>query len=312
MVSSLLIGLVAVTVMGFANQLGDTCTVSAIREIVQVRRFTRLFVLLEAALWAGVSLVWLNAFDTLTTRPSNYAVGTLTIVGGILFGLGALLNRACLFGTVSRLGNGEWAYIFTPAGIFAGSLAALKLPPPQPFTPNESLALGSPPWLLALTIGLILVRLYVHRLKAGQAKRSILKYLSSPSVATTVIGISFVIAFAVEGSWGYAELLSDFARGKAQAFPIKWVLFAALMMGSVGGAWVTKQFRSITPTIENVVRCLIGGALMGAGAALIPGGNISLVLIGIPLLQPYAWVAFASICITLYAAIRMTTRQDAP
>lgn len=309
--SSFLIALVAVAVLGFANQLGDTCTVSAMREIVLVRRFSRLASLLEAALWAGVGLVWLNAFDALSTIPSNYAVGPFTILGGVLFGLGALLNRACLLGTVSRLGTGEWVYVFTPAGIYAGSLIALKLPPPHPLLANESLSIGNSPWLLTLTIGLILISLHVHRLRIRQNKQSILNYLRSPRVATTVIGISFVAAFAVEGNWSYAELLSDFARGSTQTFSIKWALFAVLVTGSVWGAWVTGQFQFITPTLGNVIRCLFGGGLMGVGGMMIPGGNISLALIGIPLLKPYAWLAFASICITLYAAIRMTTRPDA-
>lgn len=310
--SPFLIALVAVAVMGFANQLGDTCTVAAITEIVRVRRFTRLIALLEAALWAGVSLLWLDTFDALSVKPSSYAVGLITILGGALFGLGALLNRACVFGTVSRLGNGEWAYVFTPAGIYLGSLIALEFLPSQPLTSDEAISFGSSPWLLVLTIGLVLIRLCVHRLRRRQEKQTIFRYMCSPSVATTLIGISFVAAFAAAGSWSYAEFLGDFARGDAQALPTKWTLFAVLMAGSAWGAWINGQFQSITPTMGNSIRCLLGGTLMGAGAVLIPGGNISLVLLGMPLLQPYAWVAFASTCITLYAAIRMTTRSDAP
>lgn len=310
--SSFLIVLVAVALMGLANQLGDTCTVSAMREIVLVRRYSRLASLLEAAFWAGVGLMWLNAFDVLSTIPSDYAVSPLTIIGGVSFGMGALLNRACLFGTISRLGTGEWVYVFTPVGIYAGSLIASKLPSPQPLLSNASLSLGNSPWLLTLTIGLFLIRLYVHRLRIRQEKQSILKYVRSASVATTVIGISFITVFAVEGNWSYAELLSDFSRGNTQTFPIKLALFAVLMASSVWGAWATGQFQIIAPTIGNVIRCLFGGTLMGVGGMMIPGGNISLALLGIPLLRPYAWVAFASICITLYAAIRMTTKRDVP
>ena len=45
---------------------------------------------------------------------------------------------------------------------------------------------------------------------------------------------------------------------------------------------------------------------MGAGSALIPGGNDALVLVGMPLLWSYAWLAFASICITISVATVIT------
>ena len=44
------------------------------------------------------------------------------------------------------------------------------------------------------------------------------------------------------------------------------------------------------------MRAVFGGALMGLGSLLIPGSNDGLILIGLPLLRPYAWLAFASMC----------------
>jgi hypothetical protein len=45
---------------------------------------------------------------------------------------------------------------------------------------------------------------------------------------------------------------------------------------------------------------------MGAGALPIPGGNTGLALAGLPLLCPYAWLAFISICATIYMTLRLT------
>ena len=36
---------------------------------------------------------------------------------------------------------------------------------------------------------------------------------------------------------------------------------------------------------------------------LIPGSNDGLILIGIPLLRPYAWVAFLTMCVTIGIAL---------
>ena len=38
---------------------------------------------------------------------------------------------------------------------------------------------------------------------------------------------------------------------------------------------------------------------MGWGSLLIPGGNDGLILVGMPLLWPYAWVAFATMCVSI-------------
>jgi toxin CptA len=55
-------------------------------------------------------------------------------------------------------------------------------------------------------------------------------------------------------------------------------------------------------TLFQLARCFAGGVLMGWGSLLIPGGNDGLVLVGMPLLRPYAWVAFVAMCVTIGAA----------
>ena len=44
------------------------------------------------------------------------------------------------------------------------------------------------------------------------------------------------------------------------------------------------------------------------GGGLVLGGNDALVLVGMPLLWSYAWLAFASICITIFVATVITRR----
>src|SRR5260221_14122521 len=77
-----LIALVAVGIMGFANQRGGTCTVAAFEEVVFKGRFKRLIALFEASLWAGTGLVLLNSAGSLAAVPANYAAGGGTMAGG--------------------------------------------------------------------------------------------------------------------------------------------------------------------------------------------------------------------------------------
>ena len=51
---------------------------------------------------------------------------------------------------------------------------------------------------------------------------------------------------------------------------------------------------------------------MGWGSLLIPGGNDGLILIGMPLLWPYAWVAFATMCLSIAAAQLLQRRIARP
>jgi hypothetical protein len=56
----------------------------------------------------------------------------------------------------------------------------------------------------------------------------------------------------------------------------------------------------------SLIRHLAGRLLMGVGGSVKPGGNTGLILLGMPMLWSYAWVAFVTICINIYLAIRMT------
>ena len=47
---------------------------------------------------------------------------------------------------------------------------------------------------------------------------------------------------------------------------------------------------------------------MGWGSLLIPGGNDGLILVGMPLLWPYAWVSFATMCAAIGAAQALQRR----
>jgi toxin CptA len=50
---------------------------------------------------------------------------------------------------------------------------------------------------------------------------------------------------------------------------------------------------------------------MGWGSLLIPGGNDGLILVGMPLAWPYAWLAFATMCATI-ATAQLARRAFAP
>lgn len=301
----LLIALVAAGVMGFANQRGGTCAVAAIEEIVARRRFNRLLSVLEASLWVGAGLLLLSAIDVLPAVPPGYKPGLWTIAGGILFGLGAFVNRACLFGTVAHLGNGEWAYTATPTGLFVGSFATAGAHWVTRLD-ETSIVLAASVFGGMIAAVFIIARLAAHGIAIKKYNRPILEHLWSPHVATTVIGVAFLTAFVFAGNWDYADFLADLARGKTAGWQPKALLAFALVAGAVIGGWTADRIKPVFPHPPKFLKHFLGGFLMGAGASLIPGGNTGLILLGMPMLWAYAWLAFVTICTTIYVVIRLT------
>lgn len=167
-------------------------------------------------------------------------------------------------------------------------------------------------WLIATCILLIVGRLLTHGQSIWRARVSPLGYVWSPHVATTIMGLSFLVAFATVGAWSYTDTLAALARGTSFDVPLSSLLFIALFLGALIGGWTTDMSRKKLPKGARPGHCLLGGALMGVGATLVPGGNDSLLLIGMPLLLPYAWVAFASMCLTIYIATLIARKKAGP
>lgn len=89
------------------------------------------------------------------------------------------------------------------------------------------------------------------------------------------------------------------------------LLLLALFSGALIGGWTAGRWRSTPVSALQVLRCFSGGALMGWGSLLIPGSNDGLILIGMPLLHPYAWIAFAVMVVSIAAAL-LVQRAGAP
>ena len=313
------IAAVCAAVMGFAIQRGATCTVAAVDEVVSKRSARRLVSLLEASVWVAGGLLVAQTLHWLPAMPGGYALNGWTIAGGALLGLGAWVNRACVFGAIARLGSGEWAYVITPVGFYVGCLtvgplfAAVK---PSKLD-HGSPVLQAPAWVSVLFVAFVLWRVVRPLWRGdalgeapltliGRARHGLRTRIWSPHAATTVIGIAFFCMLMLVGAWAYTDVLAELARGMAASLPARCALLLALLAGAAWGGWTAGRFRSTRITAAQLLRCFAGGVLMGWGSLLIPGGNDGLILVGMPLLWPYAWVAFGTMCVTIAAAFELS------
>jgi hypothetical protein len=303
--------------MGYAIQRGATCTVAAVEEIVNKRKLNRLAAIVEASVWVAGGLAVAQALGMLGTMPGGYRVDAWTLAGGCLLGLGAYVNRACVFGAIARFGSGEWSYVLTPVGFYAGcvSVGAVLSPLAHQKLDHGSPVLQGSAWAAVLFAGFIawragcaLRRDSAPRGRAGSPAHlweQFAKRAWSPHGATTVIGITFFFMLLLVGAWSYTDVLAELAHGMANSLAARSLLLLALLVGAAIGGYTAGRFRHTPVSVGQLARCFAGGVLMGWGSLFIPGGNDGLVLVGMPLLWPYAWAAFAMMCVSIAAALRI-------
>ncbi len=291
--------------MGFAIQRGATCTVAAVEEVVQRRGTARLMALVEASAWVAGGLLVAHRLHWLAQVPVGYALSGWTLAGAALLGMGAFVARACVFGAIARLGSGDWAHAATPLGFYLGCLSVSAV-----FTPTAAQALGASPVFLAapaitvwLVVALVAWRVATPLIEHRGALRALTaRRLWSPHTATIVIGLAFLVMLVLAGAWAYTDVLAELARGTVRGVGARMVLLTCLLAGAIVGGWTAGLLRFARIRAAALARCLVGGVLMGWGSLLIPGGNDGLILVGMPLLWPYAWAAFATMCLTIGSA----------
>jgi hypothetical protein len=310
-IASLVFVLAAIcaALMGYAIQRGATCTVAAIGEILHKRKTSRLLALAETSLWVAGGLLTARAIGLLPMLPGGFAVTGWTVVGGVLLGLGAFVNRACVFGAIAQLGSGHLAYILTPIGFYIGAVTTAGLFGAMMPVPIPTLAPGSslPLWLAPLFLLFAAWRL-LSIVRRPHDDGNWAQKVWAPHEATIVIGITFVVMLVGVGAWAYTDLLVQLAHGMANGWIWQITLLFALLVGASIGGWTGGQLGWRRLRLGDMLRCLFGGMLMGWGSLLIPGGNDGLILVGIPFLWPYAWVGIIVMCLTIWVAMTINFR----
>lgn len=299
----LLASVILALLMGFAVQRGGTCLVAALEEVVQKRRWMRLRALLETSLWVLGGFVLLRAFNRLPEVPMGYPLHWHAALGGALLGVGAFINGGCAFGVVARIGSGQWAWLATPPGFLAGFALA-----DRSLGMTSAMPLAIPVWLQQVPIALVplIIALLVARLgwlAWNRYNGTTATTIWSPHHATIVLGVAFLLLFVCVGAWAYTDILAELATGRFMELGLRGLLLPAMFAGALLGGWSAGIWQHRWPSPRTLLRCFVGGVLMGVGSTLVPGGNDSLILFGMPLLWPNAWLAFGCMCLVAVVAI---------
>ncbi len=299
--------------MGVALNQGSTCAVTAARELVDHRspRMTIGFMLAVAA--AGLvwlPLAWSGAGQV--SLSGGVPIAWSLIVGAMLLGFGAVINDACLLGTLSRIGHGEVRFFALPVGLGIGFALADRLHPDAGTVPMINL-LGRPSpasgavliaFMVAIAVGAFLM---IRGGDRGDLRRWPLWF------AMLVLGVSGAALFALAPGWTYADFLR---RGVAMEGGMTIMAGAAavsaalaMVAGAISAGVVGRTFRYRPPRFGGVMRSIAGGAVMAVGATLVPGGNDAVLLAELPALTASGIAGFAVMSGTVLGLLLLLRRR---
>ena len=310
------LALLCAALIGFAAHRGSLCNVRAVAEIMTGGSAHMLSSLVQAALWVtlltglGALLLGMAPHPVLAPRPAAWA-----LLGGALFGVGAAINGGCSLSTLHRLAEGDAGMLASLSGFVLGVLGwatTAGLRPHFLLAPVASVWERLPsvsPWLLAGLLVWVLTRLWLfvrlaRQQPPQQTSAKLARWLLAPSyhlsVAAAVMGLSGGVLYATQGAWSYTNHMRAtvlHATGGDHLAPSAWhgTLVLALLVGMGASALQRRSIRWRRPaSVGAWLRHAAGGALMGAGAAMVPGGNDTLLLNNLPTLTVQAIAAYAA------------------
>ena len=304
---SLAASLALTFLMGVGVQRGNTCTVVAFDDVLHRRSPDRLLAIAYCWLWVAGGLTLVKLSTGFTLGAQLFPVTVWSVIGGLILGIGAVVNGACTVGTVARIGSGEYAYGLTPVGFFLGCVLA-----PHVFGRTATSHIGTAATTtsldhpvaallgLAIVIALTIRRLATHE---RESLRDFLHKAWDPRTALMIVAVLFVVVVHIYGAWAYTDLLGDVAKGADKQVVERFALFAALLAGAIVGGRTLRGTRLIGPLAPRVIRCTLGGLLMGIGFSLAPGAFDGLTLLGQPLLLPFAWAVMGASYVTVVLGV---------
>ncbi|MEW6629499.1 MAG: YeeE/YedE thiosulfate transporter family protein [Pseudomonadota bacterium] len=293
LLSSLLMGLI----LGVSAHRAGLCTVKAVAEVMTSRRGWFVWSFLKAALWV-TGLIGLYRVMGGGIALRQWPLDWITVLGGLIFGLGAGANGACVFSTLTRLAEGHGVMLFTLAGWVIG-IAAVNLILPDLYRQSKS-ANQLPAWVPWILIPWMIwegTRVLRRLTRDGWEQFGASYWPLSLSVAL-VAAANFGL-LSVDGAWSFTSTLICTLKSSPMSgcanYASPWLVSSAAVLGMAGSAFWRGSFRLRRVRAGAALRHGLSGLAMGAGAALIPGGNDGLILFGLPALSPHALPAWASI-----------------
>ncbi len=220
--------------------------------------------------------------------------------GGAIIAVGAWLNGRCAMGTIAGLGSGDLCRVGTILGYLFGASVAHGVVPALPagpaisplaILPSAAVAVGA---LSVAAVAIWLIRRSPPEKGVWPLDRSM------PLIGLVNGGLMLASA-----GWAWTALVGDVAMGHWMGTAGRAGLFIVLVAGAVAGGFASGSFAIRRGTARQWALALAGGALMGLGTIIVPGGNDTMLMIGLPLLIPNLVMGYAVLYAMLFLLVRI-------
>jgi uncharacterized membrane protein YedE/YeeE len=298
-------------ILGFAAHRASICTVRGVAEFMHARTGHMMWSIAKSALFVMALAITVFLLTPAAAQGiSGWQLTSWAVFGGFLFGVGAAINGACAYAIMTRMVDGEGAQFVGVIGFALGVVVFVLLfdmkwvprPTPAPAQIKSLLPFG-----VAIGCALIAYALYeIARLWRSSAEgTTLVQRILAPqyrlSTAALLMGLASAVILLMYGSPGYTTTFQQSIEGVrgSRAFPAieRVALLLAVLAGMAASTLQRRSFRLDARPRVRWLRNLGGGALMGLGTALAPGGNDALVLYGIPTVSPHALPAICAMLI---------------
>jgi hypothetical protein len=281
------LAILAAGAFGFVSQRSGLCMVEAVEQIID-RRPPSIALMMVTAIIASAAGVFLltNTFSTATLAVLMVNLSAAGLLGGFAFGLGAALNGGCAFSTMNRFARGDLRMLGTLLGLFVGPLLLMDS---GATASSETLTISGPGALLLALLCVLAVFAFslqeppFESTTGGEPPDTMLKLV----LPMLVLGIAGGMLFATHGNWTYLDTLrsTGMALMNSADAPgaLRWIVASTAVLGAALAAFLNRTLHLQTPANAwALLRHLLGGSLMGSGAAIVGGGNDEVLLAAIP------------------------------
>lgn len=338
-------GLLLGTALGFVMQRGRFCVTNALREVWIARRgrwLTAFFIVIAVQ---SIGVFAMQSAGVITLPHADLPLAAV-LLGSLLFGVGIVLAGGCATGTYYRSGEGlvgSWIalamYGLSAAAMKYGVLTAanegLRDRTVELTTVQDSL--GVTPWVLValLSVGTGVATWWhlARRRRAAQlpprfsgVRHVLFEKPWHPFVTALLIGVIAIAAYPLSFATGResglgittpsADIVAYLVTGDTE-YGWNWgvLLVLGLLVGSYIAAKGAGEFKIRVPDATTTLRSVIGGLLMGVGAAWAGGCTIGNAMVQTAQFSYAGWLSLIFIFLGVGVGTRLvvtTHRRASP
>ena len=306
--------------IGYVGNRTPMCSVMAVDEFINQKRYDIFASFLKIIIWVfGITVIFELAGIISPARSENYAFRPQAMLGGIIFGIGAVINGGCSMNTLIQFCRGRLGLIFSFIGFAFGVVAAVYI-----FSFSQALQpikikpfAGFSTQLLSVfaVVFVIWGGYQFYNLFKGAPVRTWRNHFEreryDKRLSAAILGISYGILVVFVGLWVYTNLIitgliymlsgeEGIEIGVYYTFSLG--LCGAMFLGILVSAKASQIFAL---SFEVKIVNLMGGFLMGLGAVFVPGGNDVILLNSIPTLSFQAVPSYISMLLGMAIIIML-------